>query len=186
MELLGLLSTITPDVILLDVQTPCGGMEVLKRVRKLFPKQRIVATVELKNNYDTALEAMVLEANSCVSKDLASIEPVYEAICGVKKRDFFTTDLINNALGNEFKERKNGKAEIPLPAIVHKPLVRLNEKETAILRMMCEELDTDEIAKALDLSPRTIGALRDKIRTKTGAKNSAGLVMYAIKSGLAS
>jgi DNA-binding CsgD family transcriptional regulator len=49
---------------------------------------------------------------------------------------------------------------------------------------MCEEKSTKEIADIVDLSPRTIEAIRDKLKTKTGTKSMAGLVMYAVKAGI--
>jgi DNA-binding CsgD family transcriptional regulator len=50
--------------------------------------------------------------------------------------------------------------------------------------MICEEKSTKEIADLVDLSPRTVEAIRDKLKVKTGAKSLAGLVMYAVKSGI--
>jgi DNA-binding CsgD family transcriptional regulator len=49
---------------------------------------------------------------------------------------------------------------------------------------MCEEKSTKEIADIVELSPRTVEAIRDKLKTKTGTKSMAGLVMYAVKAGL--
>jgi DNA-binding CsgD family transcriptional regulator len=62
--------------------------------------------------------------------------------------------------------------------------VQLTEKETAILKLMCEEKNTKEIADIVDLSPRTVEAIRDKLKAKTGAKSMAGLIMYAVKAGI--
>ncbi len=49
---------------------------------------------------------------------------------------------------------------------------------------MCEEKSTREIAEVVELSPRTVEAIRDKLKTKTGSKSTAGLIMYAIKNKL--
>jgi DNA-binding CsgD family transcriptional regulator len=62
--------------------------------------------------------------------------------------------------------------------------VNLSEKEITILKLMCEEKSTKEIADLVDLSPRTVEAIRDKLKSKTGAKSMAGLVLYAIKAGI--
>ena len=51
-------------------------------------------------------------------------------------------------------------------------------------RLMCEEKSTREIAEAVELSPRSIEAIRDKLKTKTGAKSTAGLIMFAVKNKL--
>jgi DNA-binding CsgD family transcriptional regulator len=62
--------------------------------------------------------------------------------------------------------------------------VQLTEKEIIILKLMCEEKSTKEIADIVDLSPRTVEAIRDKLKTKTGTKSMAGLVMFAVKAGI--
>jgi DNA-binding CsgD family transcriptional regulator len=61
---------------------------------------------------------------------------------------------------------------------------KLTDKEVTILKLMCEEKSTKEIADMVDLSPRTVEAIRDKLKTKTGAKSMAGLVMFAVKTGI--
>ncbi|MFN0082060.1 MAG: response regulator transcription factor [Ferruginibacter sp.] len=53
-----------------------------------------------------------------------------------------------------------------------------------LLRLMCEEKSTKEIADIVELSPRTVEALRDKLKVKTGAKSTAGLILYAVKHKL--
>lgn len=50
--------------------------------------------------------------------------------------------------------------------------------------MICEEKTTKEIADLVDLSHRTVEAIRDRLKDKTGAKSVAGLVMYAVKAGI--
>ena len=70
------------------------------------------------------------------------------------------------------------------PAEASMPEVHLTDKEVTILRLMCEEKSTKEIADMVDLSPRTVEAIRDKLKTKTGVKSMAGLVMYAVKAGI--
>jgi DNA-binding CsgD family transcriptional regulator len=61
---------------------------------------------------------------------------------------------------------------------------KLSEKEITILKLMCEEKSTKDIADLVFLSPRTVEAIRDKLKVKTGAKSMAGLVMYAVKAGI--
>jgi DNA-binding CsgD family transcriptional regulator len=74
---------------------------------------------------------------------------------------------------------RNKRTPEPEAAEVH-----LSEKEITILRLMCEEKSTKEIADIVDLSPRTVEAIRDKLKSKTGARSMAGLVLYAIKAGI--
>jgi DNA-binding NarL/FixJ family response regulator len=63
-------------------------------------------------------------------------------------------------------------------------LVKLNDRETEVLKGICNELTTAQIAEQLYLSPRTIEGIRTTLIDKLGVKNVAGLVVYAIKNGI--
>jgi len=52
------------------------------------------------------------------------------------------------------------------------------------LRLICKEFTTIEIGETLFLSPKTIEGYRKILMDKTGAKNMAGLVLFAIRHGL--
>lgn len=73
--------------------------------------------------------------------------------------------------------KRQAEANLPVDA-------KLSEKEITVLRLICEEKSTKEIADEVELSPRTVEAIRDKLKVKTGAKSLAGLVMYSVKSGI--
>ena len=60
----------------------------------------------------------------------------------------------------------------------HSPLT-IREKE--ILELICKEFTTPEIAEKLYLSVRTVDGHRNHLLEKTGARNTAGLVLYALR-----
>jgi DNA-binding CsgD family transcriptional regulator len=60
----------------------------------------------------------------------------------------------------------------------------LSEKEKSVLQLICAECTSKEIADQLKMSSRTIEAYRKSLQEKTGSKNSAGLILYAIRSGI--
>ncbi|HMZ50516.1 MAG TPA: helix-turn-helix transcriptional regulator, partial [Flavobacteriales bacterium] len=60
----------------------------------------------------------------------------------------------------------------------------LSERELEVLRAICQEMTTTEIAGKLFLSPRTVEFHRNNILLKTGARNVAGLVVYAMTRGI--
>ena len=60
----------------------------------------------------------------------------------------------------------------------------LTERELEVLRLICQELTTTEIAGKLFLSPRTVEGHRNNILLKIGARNTAGIVVYAMSKGL--
>ncbi|HEY9362595.1 MAG TPA: LuxR C-terminal-related transcriptional regulator [Chitinophagaceae bacterium] len=60
----------------------------------------------------------------------------------------------------------------------------LTEKETKIVQLICMEYINQRIADELGLSKRTVEDYRERIKKKINAKNTAGIVMYAIQSGI--
>jgi DNA-binding NarL/FixJ family response regulator len=175
MQLLNLLKHIQPDVLLLDIQMPImDGLATLPEVKRLYPDIKVIM-LSMHNDHSVITRMMEIGANSYLTKDSDS-EMIYQAIKTCYEQEFYFNDLTNKALLNGLRMKRPVEQEVPD--------VSLNEKEVTILKLMCEEKSTREIAAAVDLSPRTVEAIRDKLKTKTGAKSLAGLIMYAVKAGI--
>ncbi len=175
MQLLNLLKHMEPDVILLDIQMPImDGITTLPEIRKLYPQIKVII-LSMHNDHSMISKLMEIGANSYLTKNSDS-ENIYMAIKTCYEQEFYFNELTNKALLNGLRNRRT-EAAAPQEA-------NLTEKETAILKMMCEEKTTKEIADLVDISPRTVEAIRDKLKTKTGARSMAGLVMYAVKNGI--
>ena len=175
MQLLNLLKHIKPDVVLLDIQMPImDGLATLPEIKKLYPEVKVIM-LSMHNDHSMITRMMEIGANSYLTKESDS-ETIYQAIVTCYQQEFFFNDLTNKALLNGLRQKK--------PNEMIAPDVHLSEKEITILKLMCEEKSTKEIADMVDLSPRTVEAIRDKLKTKTGVKSMAGLVMYAVKAGI--
>ena len=175
MQLLNLLKHIKPDVVLLDIQMPImDGLTTLPEIKKLYPDVKVIM-LSMHNDHSMITRMMEIGANSYLTKESDS-ETIYQAIRTCFEQEFFFNELTNKALLNGLRMKK--------PADVATPDVHLTDKEITILKLMCEEKSTKEIADMVDLSPRTVEAIRDKLKTKTGVKSMAGLVMYAVKAGI--
>ncbi len=178
MHLINLLKSLPADVILLDIQMPImDGIEALPEVRKVCPDAKIIM-LTMMDDHSMITKLMELGANSYLSKTSDS-EIIYEAIKTCYNDEYYFNTLTNTALLQNLKQRN-----MQLPQQLQAPDAQLNEKETMILRLMCEEKSTKEIADLVELSPRTVEALRDKLKVKTGAKTTAGLILYAVKHKL--
>jgi DNA-binding NarL/FixJ family response regulator len=172
MQLLNLLKHIEPDVILLDIQMPLmDGITTLPEIRKLYPDIKVII-LSMHNDHSMISKLMEVGANSYLTKNSDS-ETIYQAIKTCYEQEFFFNDLTNKALLSGLRTKKADHLQDD---------VQLNDKELRILKLMCEEKTTKEIADIVDISPRTVEAIRDKLKTKTGAKSMAGLVMYAVKN----
>jgi DNA-binding NarL/FixJ family response regulator len=175
MQLLNLLKHIEPDVILLDIQMPImDGIQTLPEIRKLYPSVKVII-LSMHNDHSMISKLMEIGANSYLTKNSDS-ETIYQAIKTCYEQEFFFNELTNKALLSGLRTKRT---EPNSPQDIN-----LSEKEVTILKLMCEEKTTKEIADIVEISPRTVEAIRDKLKTKTGAKSMAGLVMYALKSGI--
>lgn len=176
MEMLHLVKTLKPDVILLDIQMPImDGIAALPEVRKILPKARIIM---LTMNDDVTMISRLMEigANSYLLKNSDS-QTIYEAIKTVFNNEFYFNEYTNKAMLNGLRSRRNQQTIVVDNA-------ELTDKEMYVLKLMCDEKSTREIAELADISPRTVEAIRDRLKLKTGARSTAGLVLYAVKHGL--
>jgi DNA-binding NarL/FixJ family response regulator len=176
MHLLNLIKNLEVDVILLDIQMPImDGIATLPEVKKIAPNAKVIMLTMVDDN-SMITKLMELGANSYLTKTSDS-EIIYEAIKTCHEQEYYFNSLTNKALLTNLIQ-KNPTTPAP---IVSAETAQLNEKETLILRLMCEEKSTKEIADIVDLSPRTVEAIRDRLKVKTGSKSTAGLIMYAVK-----
>jgi DNA-binding NarL/FixJ family response regulator len=174
-QLLSMIQGNEPDVILLDIQMPVmDGITVLPEIRKLIPNVRIII-LSMYNDHSMISKLMEIGANSYLTKNSDS-ETIYEAIKTCYEQEFYFNDLTNKAVlrGLRTKRHEDSLSDE----------TQLTDKEIRILTLMCEEKTTREIADIVEISPRTVEAIRDKLKAKTGAKSMAGLVIYAVKHGL--
>lgn len=175
MQLLNLLKHIEPDVILLDIQMPImDGIQTLPEIRKVRPEAKVII-LSMHNDHSMISKLMEIGANSYLTKNSDS-ETIYQAIKTCYEQEFYFNELTNKALLTGLRTKRTEPAGLQE--------ANLSDKEIRVLKLMCEEKTTKEIADIVDISPRTVEAIRDKLKTKTGAKSMAGLVMYAVKNGL--
>ena len=176
MQLLNLLKHIKPDVVLLDIQMPVmDGFTTLPEIKKLYPDVKVIM-LSFMVDHSVISKMMEVGANSYLTKE-AGADKICDAIIGVYENEFHFNEMTNKALLDGLRTKRTIESSMPQD-------VDLNDKEVKILKLMCDEKTTKEIADIVQLSPRTIEAIRDKLKTKTGTKSMAGLVMYAVKSGL--
>ena len=177
-HLMHLLKTTPVDVILLDIQMPImDGITALPEIKKLYPNTKVVM-LTMMDDHSMITKLMELGANSYLTKTSDS-EIIYEAIKTCFEQEYYFNSLTNKALLTNLKQRN-----VVTPQKLMQQEAHLNDKEMMILKLMCEEKSTKEIADLVDLSPRTVEAIRDKLKVKTGAKSTAGLIMYAVKHNI--
>ncbi len=172
-ELIEKLKERQPHVILLDISMPVmDGIEAAKYIRKHYPDVRILVL----SNHDEdvfILNMIEIGANGYLLKD-AEPKEMIEAIRIVVENKYYFNDRVSQAM----LRRLYNQIEP-----VFNQQVELNEREIEVLRHICQELNSQEIADKMNISRRTVEGYRQSLLDKTGVKNTAGLVMFAWKNG---
>lgn len=174
-ELIEKIEIQAPDVILLDLEMPVmDGMEAAKHIREHFPDIKIL--VLSNHDEDSFIIHMIeLGANGYLLKDADPAE-MEEAIEVVVANNYYFNDHISNAM---LKRLMNNQKINP----TFNQQIDLNDREIDTLKYLCAEFTSQEIGDKLFVSKRTVEGYRQSLMDKTGAKNVAGLVMFAIKNG---
>lgn len=163
------------QVAFIDINMPVlNGIETMQAIRKQFPHiKNIILTVHEEEKYITKL--IEEGANAYLAKN-AEIAEVENAINAVVNQDYYFNENTITAMHNYVQRKKNK------PSNLHADELTTREKE--ILRLICKEFTSTEIAAKLYISDRTVNGHRNNLLAKTGCKNTAGLVLFAIKNEL--
>ena len=151
------------------------GMQTLTALRKRDPEAKVIL---LTMHTDERFVVHFVEsgANSYLLKS-TNPQEVEQAIVKVHESGFYFNDAVSQAMLKGLQKKTQETPELPGGE-------KLNEREVEVLKLICMELTTPEIGEKLFLSPRTIEGYRKKLLEKIGAKNTAGLVLFAVRAGL--
>ncbi|MCE7993434.1 MAG: response regulator transcription factor [Roseivirga sp.] len=175
-ELLSKLEDIQTDVLLLDLDMPdMDGIEALKILRPQYPELGVII---LTTYSDTKMIAYLMElgANSYLLKD-TDPETLQRAIESVYREGYYFTKSVSQAMLTGLKGHARKKP-------VLKNNISLSPREIEVLELICQEYTAKEIAEKLFISPRTAEGHRRHLIEKLGVKNTAGLIVKAIKEGI--
>jgi DNA-binding NarL/FixJ family response regulator len=176
-ELMEALKTQQPDIIIMDLNMPLlDGMEAPKQISKKYEQIKVLVITM----YDNDKFIINLMENGAHGYLLKNAEPkeIIKAIYAVHENGYYFNDLVNKALLKKLVMKNNLK-----PSFNHN--IELTEREQEVLKMICEEKTAVEIGKEIFLSPRSVEGIRTRLIEKIGVRNTAGLVMFAVKNGLA-
>ena len=176
MEVLSLLEHDNHDLVLMDIgMKPMDGIETTDIIRKRFPHVKVIA-LSMSDDVRSVTRMFEKGASGYLLKN-ADTEEIEAAIRAVMKGEQYFSKEVSGILLNHVNNLKQSKASAEV-SNYHKQ--RLRE----IIFLICHELTTAEIARALSLSERTIDDYRVEILKTTFSRNSAGIVKYAIANGI--
>lgn len=167
-----------PDVMLIDLSLPqngsqeFNGWQVLSTLNQHYPAMRKLI---LSVNNDPYVIAQLIEngAQGYLAKDIEPQE-VIDGIKSVVKNGSYINALALSAI----QHKMSGALSEP---IEHKYLTK---REIEIVQLVAQGKPTHEIAEELFISEKTVNGHRNNILQKTGCRNAAGLVMYAVRHNI--
>ncbi len=170
-EFLALLDDVEADIVFMDFSMPgLDGAQTTERALARRPDLRIITLSMFgeESYYSRMVEA---GAKGFLLKD-SDIGDVLEAMDAVMAGgSYFSPQLLSSLTG-----RMRTREDVPDE--------QLSSREREILVAVCQGLSNQEIADALFISKRTVDKHRANILEKTGCKNTASLVVYAIRHGI--
>jgi len=175
-DLLAKIPEAAPDVILCDLKMPLkDGIDTTKQITKDFPTIRVIILTMYED------ERFVGHLMDCGAAGylLKSTDPseIKKAIMEVMRTGFYLNPFVNKVL-----IKKNYSKQKFNPTLTTEVVVSEREKE--VLTLVCMEYTATEIAQKMDISSRTVEAIKDRLMERFGVKNSVGLVFYAMKNQL--
>ena len=165
-----------PDVVLCDLKMPIkDGIDATKIITKNFPQIRVIILTMYED------ERFVGHLMDCGAAGylLKSTDPpeIKKAITDVMRSGFYLNPFVNKVL-----IKKNYSKQKFNPSLTSE--VVLSEREKEVLTLVCMEFTASEISLKMDISARTVEAIKDRLMERFGVKNSVGLVFYAMKNQL--
>ena len=175
-EALDLIEKLGPDVVLMDLTKPgLSGFEILKLIGEKFPEVHvIVLTVHEEEEF--AFQALRAGAAGFLPKSAASAE-LNLAIEHVMRGRKYLSPTVEQKATFELGRTTQG---------VRVQFVELTPRQREVLTMIAEGGSTKNIARALNISVKTVETHRAQLMDRLDLHDVASLVRYAIKIGLVS
>ena len=163
-----------PDIVLTDLKMPTlNGIEATREVVKKYPSVKVIALTSY--NTRAFIANMVDIGAAAFLVKNSNPKTVKHTIREVMKRGFYYNYQVMQIIHDE------------LQGASHRTVINADEltsREKEVLQLICSQLTTQEIADKLFISPRTVEGHRNNLLHKTGSKNVAGLVLFAIRHNL--
>jgi DNA-binding NarL/FixJ family response regulator len=178
-ELLEVLESFPVDVVIMDFTSPGFDIEDIAVIKQEFKAVRIMA-ITPEQSAQILVDALRSGVTSYVKKD-CSFPEILEAVKETyNDQKFFCGQVLET-----IQEANLSLEDIELGSFTCEPVL-ISNRESEIITLIAEGNTNAQIAEKLFLSAHTVNTHRKNIMAKLGVKNTAGIVMYAVKTNLIS
>lgn len=166
-----------PDIVLLDISMPeMNGYETAAWIKANLPKTKILV-LSMMDNDSSVIRMINNGARGYILKD--SKPPVLrEAFDSISQKGFYSNDLISSKMLN-YVASENQQEQQKLSRAIP-----LSKNEITFIKLASSDKTYKEIAKEMNLSPRTVDDYRTALFEKLQIKSRIGLVIFAVKEGI--
>lgn len=166
-------AVVKPDVLLLDIRMPnLDGYETAKIVLEKYPEMKIII-LTMHEEERHIIRMIELGVNGYLMKN-ASRDEVINCIESVLEYDYYFNNKITNIMRKVMMYKGKGTP--------NNIIYDLTEREIEVLELICKEYTAKEIGEKLFISFRTVEGHRKKLLSKLNVRNTAGLVVLALKN----
>ena len=171
-EVLAILENKMTNVVVLDISMPkMDGIELTKALKQKYPEIKILI-LSTHSNSQMIAKLIRIGANGYLLKNAEKNE-LLEAIHTVSQgNQYFSKEV--KEIYNEFSLKLNQNSITT---------TQLSSREEEVIKLISQGLTTQEIGDKLFISLNTVNTHRRNLLSKLNAKNTAGLVKYAIENG---
>jgi DNA-binding NarL/FixJ family response regulator len=165
-----------PDMVLLDLKMkPMDGITATQHIKERYPDIKVII---LSSYYaESFIGYMIKQGINAFLPKNCEPSQLLSAIQKVAEKDIFLDEALANSIRRQamLKRRKQP---------VYDTVENLTKREKEVLTLICKEYSNKEIADTLFMSLRTAESHRESLLRKTGARNTAGLVLFALMNQL--
>ncbi|HKP44974.1 MAG TPA: response regulator transcription factor [Pyrinomonadaceae bacterium] len=175
LEALRLVEETRPDLVLMDIGMPGqNGLEATRYLSKEFPSVKVII-LSIHSDEEHVYQALRAGAAGYLLKGAATAE-LELAIRAVAQGETYLSPPVSRPVIMDYVQRTHARRPGQLD--------RLSPRQTQVLQLIAEGRNTKQIALALDISVKTVETHRAALMTRLGVNDIAGLVRYALKTGV--